>query len=272
MTLQCQMRNVSRSVDLDVATPPFWPEPPPLSMALCGPIVFGQDIRPEHIVEWVEYYRIMGVSKFFIPVYYTSPFSDVPAELLWVLWYYEDLELVEVVNWTLPVEIERKVHYNGQLAAINGCVMKAYGYWDYVVVVDFDEYIISQDGTGLDAIVQKGSLDCVTIRHSAVKNSLSVPATSDDIGQHLVRHLQRDSFVWPANDRTKYVCRPQSVLEAGIHFIHKIRPNARLLQGANTEETLVLHFREALIGAGATLVDVDMDRFFGLQRLPAAHG
>ncbi|XP_055349124.1 beta-1,4-galactosyltransferase galt-1-like [Paramacrobiotus metropolitanus] len=267
MTLQCQMRSVSGSVELDVAPPPAV-DPPALSMAMCGPVIFGQDVRPERIVEWVEYYRIMGVSKFFIPVYYTSPFfSNVTAEVLRVLRYYEDRELVEVGNWTIPVEIERKMHYNGQLAAVNECMMKAYRYFDYVVVVDFDEYIISQHGTGLDAIVQKGSRDCVTVRHAAVKTSLSATAPPGDISQHLVRHLHRDSKIWNINERTKYICRPRCVLEAGVHFIHKSRPNTRLLVGANTEETLVLHFSEGLIGAGAPLVDVDMERFFGLARL-----
>jgi hypothetical protein len=105
--------------------------PAALSFAHCGPPIFGKYDHPAGIVEFVEYYRLMGVSKFF---WYEM---DVSNRTKAVLDYYEREGLMEVTKWSIPEAIGVRIHYFGQLAILYDCLLKTSLTHDYTVFCEY---------------------------------------------------------------------------------------------------------------------------------------
>ena len=104
------------------------PPPPKLSFAHCGPPMHHQFDRPASLVEYIEYYRLMGVSKFF---WYEVSVSDRTKA---VMDYYQRAGLLDVTRWSIPTKVGTRVHYFGQVAAIYDCVLKTSRHFDYTIV------------------------------------------------------------------------------------------------------------------------------------------
>jgi Glycosyltransferase family 92 len=116
---------------LTFPTPKLVPQlPPKMSFAHCGAPIWGRVDRPAGIIEFIEYYRLMGVSKFF---WYDMDASNRTRD---VLRYYASKGVVHLTKWILPwTQSEGKViHYFGQLAALYDCAMKTSASHDHTVV------------------------------------------------------------------------------------------------------------------------------------------
>lgn len=99
--------------------------------------------RIHEIVEWIELNRLLGADKFVI--YNYSSAANVEA----VLNFYEQLKIVELVPWNLPLTVESRqvnvdpdIHYFGQLAALQDCLYRNKRESEYIVNEDLDEFII----------------------------------------------------------------------------------------------------------------------------------
>jgi len=65
-------------------------------MTVCiRPLFFGHRVGIS-LVEFIEFYRIIGADKFFFYNYF------IETEDRQILKYYEDIGVVEVFHWTLP--------------------------------------------------------------------------------------------------------------------------------------------------------------------------
>jgi hypothetical protein len=104
--------------------------PSKLTFAQCGAPMWGRVDRPAALVEFIEYNRLMGVSKFF---WYDM---DVTNKTRDILRYYEKKGLLDLTKWSLPWKSDGKltIHYYGQIAALYDCAMKTAGIYDYTVV------------------------------------------------------------------------------------------------------------------------------------------
>ena len=132
---QVQCHRAAQSGAAFFLTPVILTRPPPrLSFAHCGSPIFGMyNKNPALVVEFIEYYRLMGVTKFFWNG------LGVRDKLANVLKYYEDQGVVQLNQWVLPWNETsgRSVHYYGQVAAQYDCVMKTAGLFDYTVICEF---------------------------------------------------------------------------------------------------------------------------------------
>ncbi len=124
-------------------------------LALCmGPIMRQQNWIM--FLQFFEYYRLHGVSKFILPKRY--PLSKSTRLLLQ---YYHSLGIVEINSWEahFPSCKENSVYHCGAMAQKAECVLKTSYFYKYVLLCDFDELLqpVDHNLTLLDFIRIKGS-------------------------------------------------------------------------------------------------------------------
>lgn len=126
------------------------------SSVICVPPIRG-DLYKDTIVEWIEFYRIIGVSHF---VLYDHSIGPQTSE---ILKQYENKGTVSIIPWKIPSceEIYREekklnqsstgslctgkkfwVHYYGQHGAVHDCLLRAVGFSRWIGFLDIDEYVL----------------------------------------------------------------------------------------------------------------------------------
>ena len=100
---------------------------PKLTFAHCGPPLHSGLDRPALIVEYIEYYRLMGIDTFY---WYDVSVSNRTRK---VFDYYEEEGVMDVTKWNLPAATRTGIHYYGQLALLYDCLLKSSLTHDYTV-------------------------------------------------------------------------------------------------------------------------------------------
>ncbi|XP_044586634.1 uncharacterized protein LOC123266459 [Cotesia glomerata] len=111
-------------------------------MALCVPVLHHEFDRPLELIEFIEYYRLMGVSRF---VFYNSSVSEDVSKVL-KFYHAEQYDLVKIQQWNLPALYiyEKTLRLEGLYGALNDCLYRnsLHNYFRYVGVFDVDEFLI----------------------------------------------------------------------------------------------------------------------------------
>ncbi|OQV16811.1 putative Galactoside 2-alpha-L-fucosyltransferase 1 [Hypsibius exemplaris] len=246
MDVRCRYGRTSGAATLQVSHVRKGPEPRELSFAHCGPPIYGQYDRPAAVVEFVEYYRLMGVGRF---IWYPM---NVSSRTQTVLDYYVREGVMELTNWTIPEEVGARVHYFGQLAQIYDCFLKTSMQFDYTINSDLDEFFATNKTPATFAsIVHNGFFDCVVIQSSFMDSNWTSYWNTDLIdpisGVPILQTStidQRDGFVYELPVRSKYVCKGRYVDMPRIHFVDQFRnKSAFSLAFPSPVEELILHYR-----------------------------
>ena len=105
----------------------------------------GVCVKPIHfnysktleLIEFIELNKILGVSKF---TFYNHTMSD---EVSCVLNYYTKQErTTSVMSWDLQVDSQTEIRTEGLFAALNDCLYRNMNDFRYLMLIDFDEFII----------------------------------------------------------------------------------------------------------------------------------
>ena len=105
----------------------------------------GVCVKPIHfhynktleLIEFIELNKILGVSKF---TFYNHTMSD---EVSCVLNYYTKQErATTVMSWDLKVDSQTEIRTEGLFAALNDCLYRNMNDFRYLMLIDFDEFII----------------------------------------------------------------------------------------------------------------------------------
>ena len=105
----------------------------------------GVCVKPIHfhynktleLIEFIELNKILGVTKF---TFYNHTMSD---EVSCVLNYYMNEEhSVSVMSWDLKVDSQTEIRTEGLFAALNDCLYRNMNDFHYLMLIDFDEFII----------------------------------------------------------------------------------------------------------------------------------
>lgn len=218
------------------------------------PIHFHYDQVLE-VVEFIELNRILGVSKF---TFYNDTMSPRVSCLLR---YYESLGVVEILPWKLNIQSQAEIRTEGLFAALNDCLYRNMNRFHYLMLIDFDEYIIphqnrtlpdmlqfinSQRRAGVITTIGGGASSAGLSRNQgnthlkisqrltssySFQNSFFYLQFPDDteLGLEVSRDrilplrtllkTRRKSKFNPQKQRSKYICIPKYVREAGNHFI-----------------------------------------------------
>jgi len=201
----------------------------------------GVCVKPIHFnfnktfqfIQFIELNMLLGVSRF--TLYNGTANGTMSAEMSCVVRHYVREGIVQLLPWTLNLESQKEIRTEGLFAALNDCLYRNMNDFQYLMLIDFDEYIIPhQDMNLLDMItnlskrvlIQSGK----TILPSQVssysfQNSFFYLQWGNDesfsVNPELTAILKtkRKQKFHPPKQRSKYICIPSAVREAGNHFI-----------------------------------------------------
>ncbi|KAL3192182.1 hypothetical protein MRX96_059163 [Rhipicephalus microplus] len=206
--------------------------------------------RFSSITEFIAYYASMGVAHFNIYL------CQVPREVEVLLSHLRERGKVDIRlhRWNLPLNDSSVLAY-GQMAAIQDCIYRSRLASEYIINVDFDEFIVSKTRNRLtDAILE--------IETSVGKNSLGSVLVKNQffcyeypLNAACLRHkppmlssilFLREANVWKHYERSKYVARTTAVVSGGVHFVWEHAKGARTV--AISESVMVMHHYRSCCG------------------------
>ena len=165
--------------------------------------------RPLDLIEFVEYYLLLGASHF---TFYNS---SVSAEVDSVLQYYVNRDLATVLTWKLPQHyvFERTLRADGLFAGLNDCLYRNsfYESYDYVANFGTDEFLVPRIHENLPQLMEY--LD-PTVENNEIKH----------ITQNVL-FLFRNAFFYTMYDdstdkqASESVVRKVSILNFTLHQI-----------------------------------------------------
>ncbi len=193
--------------------------------ALCVQPGFSYE-DPFHFVEWIEFYRLMGVQRF---TFYNESIGPETSCLMKCL---EEEGLVEILNWTPVYEPEVEIHVHSQMIQIADCNYRYRGRAKYLVGVDFDELIVpsfSNNFTQLiDYLAQKEQLDLQVASALVFRNSVfEVGTSAEDLESPISDRLNIAKYNWrieklsPFYSRSKYIGVPSRISDPGVHYVYR---------------------------------------------------
>ncbi|KAJ8680018.1 hypothetical protein QAD02_015805 [Eretmocerus hayati] len=197
-------------------------------MAVCVPTIHHKYDKHTNLVEFIEFYRMMGVNHF------TMYNSSASEKVGLILEYYRSLGIVTIIQWQLPpiYKFEQTLRYNGIFAAINDCLYRNsfIGGYKYVANVDLDEFIIPKRFPNYPRMmahfdpITKPSKDVVFIFRNSFfylmyedSRKPQKPINSPKLLLH--RKTTRLKEINKAFSRSKYFCRGRDVVEMGNHQV-----------------------------------------------------
>ncbi|XP_042211147.1 beta-1,4-galactosyltransferase galt-1-like isoform X1 [Homarus americanus] len=205
------------------------------NMSVCiKPFHYNFD-RAVWLVEFIEFYRLLGADKFIFYNHTTG--SNVEA----VLRHYQDLGVATILPWELPVITQKEIRTEGIFAALNDCNMRSINRFPLSAMVDVDEFLIPRKHNNLlDLVSTYGDKGSTFIfqnvffylyweNDTAVHDALF--ANDNGLGYDFFDGEEAFPYLLTAfktrrlnkphkhGQRSKFIVRPEGVVEIGNHNV-----------------------------------------------------
>jgi len=224
----------------------------------------GVCVKPLHfhynktleLLQFIELNRILGVTKFTL---YNDTVGD---EVDCLLRHYQSLGLVEVLPWQLDMTSQKEIRTEGLFAALNDCLYRNMNKFKYLVMIDLDELIVPYKQDTLTELiadlssktmVQAGkNLPPSQVSSYSFQNAFFYLQWPDHKGDEkrpplpALLKTRRRQKLHPPKQRSKYICVPSAVKEAGNHFVWEFHHGKTL--NVQPEMGLLHHYRVCEFG------------------------
>ncbi|XP_012217351.1 uncharacterized protein [Linepithema humile] len=225
------------------------------SLAICVKPLHYYYNRVLQLVEFIELHRLLGAT-------HVTLYNDtVGAAAGCALKYYESKDLVTVLPWHhLDMISQREIRTEGLFAALNDCLYRSMYKYEYVALVDLDEYIIPRhNDTIIDLLRWMGNrINVKSTGAFSFQNAFFYLQWADDpfivssrtpIEANLItlKKTRRRTKLHPHKQRSKYICKPQDVVEAGNHFVWEFIPGHGTLN-VPSDAAILHHYRVCEFG------------------------
>lgn len=247
------------------------------------PETIGVCVKPLHfsynksleLLQFIELNRILGVSRFTL---YNDTVSD---EVSCLLSHYIKQGIVVLLPWKLDMTSQKEIRTEGLFAALNDCLYRNMKKVQYLVMMDLDELIIPYQSptlTGLLADLSKRSL--VQAGRKVAPQQVSsysfqngffylqwpdrVPSSS--LPLPALTKTRRRHKLHPPKQRSKYICLPTEVKEAGNHFVWEFWRGKTL--NVPSSYGLLHHYRKCEFGGD----DCVSSEYVEVSRVPQEYG
>lgn len=201
-------------------------------IAVCvKPLHYYYD-RATWLAEFIELHRILGAEHFFF--YNHSVGQNVDS----LLQHYVKQKIVSVLPWNLPVRSQKEIRTEGIFSSLNDCVFRTMYLFHYVIMLDFDEYIIPREHDNYLELLEKLEEDNKRIRgkpgsfifrntffYLYFENDTTIygvePEKSPEWIPYIVTQYKtrRLSTSMKPGSRSKYILVPERVVEVGNHVV-----------------------------------------------------
>ena len=190
--------------------------------------------RAYELVEWIELNKILGADHF---VFYNY---SIASNVETVLQSYIKQGLIEVIDWKLPMSVAKwpptkekeEIHYFGQLASLNECLLRSRGKTEYLLNLDLDEFIIPRKKgvkTWQEMLASQPSSSGYLVANVFFRKEWNTSETNFSRYDIAARYrlvtllkLQHENTVFNFKTRSKYIVKPYSVEVLGIHTIWRL--------------------------------------------------
>ncbi|KAF4517267.1 hypothetical protein B566_EDAN008601 [Ephemera danica] len=242
------------------------------------PAAYGRNlavcVKPLHfsynqaltILEFLEFQSILGVRHF------TMYNHTIGPAVSCILNDYVRRGVLTLLPWQLPMVSQREIRTEGLFAALNDCLYRNMYRYGYVALVDLDEYIVPRRNDSLPALLSWLSRPGTRAAGSfSFQNAFFYLQWLDDNssinGPDLItqRKTRRRAKLHPHKQRSKYICKPELVVEAGNHFVWEYVPGRGTLN-VPADAAILHHYRVCEFGGddcvkAASVVDRTAQRF-----------
>ncbi|XP_017154957.1 uncharacterized protein LOC108163935 isoform X2 [Drosophila miranda] len=174
---------------------------------------------------------------------------------------------VSILPWSLRMRSQKEIRTEGLFAALNDCLYRTMYRYKYLALVDLDEFIVPRYSDTLNELI--GSLNqrfrnrntgaysfqnafyYLQFADDALASS-GIVGGSDQLANvraSLVtqRKTRRRYKLHPQKQRSKYICKPEAVVEAGNHFVWEFGPG-KVSLNVPPKEAILQHYRVCEFG------------------------
>lgn len=221
--------------------------------AVCvKPLHYEYD-RASWLAEFVEFHRIVGVDRFF---FYNHSIGTNVERLLQV---YIKKGVVTSLPWNLDIKSQKEIRTEGLFAALNDCVYRSINHFDYVLVLDLDEFAVPRKDDTLPAMVTRLKRLAPRTMSYVLLNSFfylywendtaaygALPETTPLEIPYLLTQFKtrRSRKVFRVGSRSKYIVRPVAAVEVGNHVVWRyLGGRHQATQRVAPEDALLHHYR-----------------------------
>nr|XP_022916226.1 uncharacterized protein LOC111426103 [Onthophagus taurus]XP_022916228.1 uncharacterized protein LOC111426103 [Onthophagus taurus] len=205
------------------------------------------------ILEFIELHRILGAGHF---TFYNH---TIGPQVACVLQHYLTEGVVTLLPWDLNIPSRKEIRTEGIFAALNDCLYRSMYRFSYVIMIDLDEFIVP---TRHDTIPQ--FLECfgkkINLESTgsySFQNGFFFLQWKDDTSLHnediiassllTLKKTRRKIKLNPHKQRSKYICRPELVVETGNHFIWEFLPGHNTFN-VPSDAAILHHYRVCEFG------------------------
>ncbi|XP_013792676.1 beta-1,4-galactosyltransferase galt-1-like, partial [Limulus polyphemus] len=205
-------------------------------IALCvKPLHYSYD-RATWFIEFLELHRLLGVEHFFL---YNHSMGHAVEQAVMV---YLQQGVVSLLPWKLEIQSQKEIRTEGLFAALNDCLYRSMFLFKYVLMLDFDEFIIPTGNVTYDKLLT----DLTKIRRGTYQPSSFVfqnaffylywdndttayneePETPPGNIPYLLTQYKTRRVKNPMKhgSRSKFVVVPERALEVGNHVVWRVVP------------------------------------------------
>ena len=220
--------------------------------AVCIAPLYGPYNSTADLIQWIEMNRILGADYFVFYNFSTSRHIDS------ILNFYSRKRLAEVAPWNIsqfPSGSENEMHYLGQHAAMNDCLMRVKNISEFVVNCDLDEVIVPHSNltTWLDVTKRLPNNGGYLFKSSFfrfnwenIENDFPEKAIAEKYGLIFLFKLRRENNTFPAGVRSKYISRTNVTRVMGTHVVFEMMPGYRT-HDVPAHIGLLHHYRTVLV-------------------------
>lgn len=211
------------------------------TLAICA--IFQDEAR--YLGEWIEFHRLQGVEHFFL---YDNRSHDDPALVLrpWL-----DAGVVTLVDW--PASFEEYA----QIKAYNHCLEHFGARFQWLAMIDIDEFLYNPGGDMLPAVLQAFSgVPAVVVNWQTYGSSGHRKSPGGLVTEQFTRRAKQQ---WVRNRRSKSIVRPQcteafrsphvAVYRDGKLPVNEIGEPCRVIFRNRAQGRSLAHYWQRLINA-----------------------
>ncbi|KFB42425.1 AGAP010096-PA-like protein [Anopheles sinensis] len=170
---------------------------------------------------------------------------------------------VNILPWNLRMRSQKEIRTEGLFASLNDCLYRSMYRYSHVALIDLDEFIIPHhNDTLIDLIAWLSKR--INNRNTGAysfQNAFFYLQFADDTRMYeghgslanlraaltTQRKTRRRSKLHPQKQRSKYICKPEAVIEAGNHFVWEFCPGRGSLN-VPADAAILHHYRVCEFG------------------------
>ncbi|XP_067005101.1 uncharacterized protein [Anabrus simplex] len=225
----------------------------PEKLAICvKPLHFNYN-QALQMLEFLELNAILGVHHFTLYNHTIGPAVGC------ILQDYVARGVVTLLPWKLNMVSQKEIRTEGLFAALNDCLYRSMYRYSHTALVDLDEFIIPRHNDTLPQLIKwMGTrMNTRNTGSYSFQNAFFYLQWGDDPtiakadrlegGLVTLRKTRRRTKLHPHKQRSKYLCRPEFVVEAGNHFVWEFVPGHGTLN-VPPDAAILHHYRVCEFG------------------------